>query len=490
LLTAVNTARSASGVVVVSMSWGSDGYTYAPSYDSYFYTPGGHNGVTFVSSAGDNGSPGGYPAYSPNVVAVGGTSLSLSGGNYAGESVWHDSSGATGGGFSSGYMRPSYQNGIVNSSYRGMPDVAFDAAPSTGVSVYSVPYGGWAAFGGTSLSAPCWAGLIALTDQARGAIGLGSLDSQTTLSRLYSLPAGDFHDITSGSNGTYSATVGWDAVTGRGTPIANKLVIDLAGTASNGTSTAYQVVDFAGSGVYRYSDATGWQRLNTADANSVAVDANGTVVASMPYYGTWLYKDSTGWVQLTPSVATQVAISNGIVVGNFTGYGVQRYIDGSGAWQRLNTGDANSVSIESDGTIVASMPYYGVWRFTDATGWVQLCSSVATQVSIGNGVIAGSFTGYGVQRYTDATGWQPLGTADATSVAVDAHGTIIAEMPNYGIWEFTTGWTQLAGDAAKATIGNDGVVLADFTGYGIYRYLDNYGWSRLYAADAYLLGVA
>src|SRR5262249_22292878 len=69
LLTAVNYAKSAAGVVVVSMSWGADGYTYAPSYDSTFVTPSGHNGVTFVGSAGDGGSPGGYPAYSPNVVA-------------------------------------------------------------------------------------------------------------------------------------------------------------------------------------------------------------------------------------------------------------------------------------------------------------------------------------------------------------------------------------------------------------------------------------
>jgi parallel beta-helix repeat protein len=256
--------------------------------------------------------------------------------------------------------------------------------------------------------------------------------------------------------------------------------------------TNWAVADFAGLGVFRYTDATGWKKLNTGDANSVAVDATGTVVASMPYYGTWLYKDSTGWVQLTPSVATQVAISNGVVAANFPWYGVQRFVVGSTAWQRLNTGYANSVSIDSAGTIVASMPGYGVWRFKDATGWVQLCSSVATQVSIGNGVIAGSFTGYGVQRYTDATGWQPLGTADATSVAVDANGTIVAEMPNYGVWEYTTGtgWTHLAGDAASVTVGGSGIVWAEFTLYGVNRYLNGSGWSQLYSADAYLLGTA
>ena len=83
LLTAVNLARNASlrtpqglaPVTVVSMSWGAGEFSSEASYDSYFTTPAGHAGVSFVAATGDNGAPGNWPAFSPNVLAVGGTSL-------------------------------------------------------------------------------------------------------------------------------------------------------------------------------------------------------------------------------------------------------------------------------------------------------------------------------------------------------------------------------------------------------------------------------
>ena len=89
---------------------------------------------------------------------------------------------------------------------------------------------GWIQVGGTSLSAPLWAGLIAVADQGRSLAGLGSLDGRTqTLPLLYQLPANDFHDITSGSNG-FSAGAGYDLVTGRGSPKANLVVAGLLGS--------------------------------------------------------------------------------------------------------------------------------------------------------------------------------------------------------------------------------------------------------------------
>src|SRR5208283_1885250 len=104
------------------------------------------------------------------------------------------------------------------------------------VAVYDSFNGGsspWYQVGGSSFATPCWAGLIALADQMRFTAGLSSLDGPTqTLPRLYSLPAADFHDITSGtSTGSpnYTAAAGYDLVTGLGTPVANLLVPDLAG---------------------------------------------------------------------------------------------------------------------------------------------------------------------------------------------------------------------------------------------------------------------
>jgi hypothetical protein len=233
LLTAVSTAANSAGVSVVSMSWGGSESSSETGYDSYFLTPSGHQGVTFLASTGDNGSPAGYPSYSPNVVAVGGTTLSIdTAGDYLSESAWSD----TGGGISTVESQPSYQVGKVNglsSTQRTVPDVSMDADPNSGVYVLDSYAGGWYQVGGTSLATPMWSGLIAIANQGRALDGQSTLNGLTqTLPDLYSLPSSDFHDVTSGGNGTYSAGTGYDLVTGLGTPVANLLVPALAGYSS------------------------------------------------------------------------------------------------------------------------------------------------------------------------------------------------------------------------------------------------------------------
>jgi hypothetical protein len=229
LVAAINWARQQPGVSVVSMSFSSPEFAGEASFDGVFTSPSGH-GVTFLAATGDSGAPGGYPAASPNVVAVGGTTLNLIGSDYAGESAWTGS----GGGLSPYEAQPSYQRGVVSQSgtLRATPDVSFDADPYTGVPIYDSFNGGtspWEQVGGTSFAAPAWAALIAIANQGRALLGQGSLDGATqTLPLLYSLPASDFHDITMGSNG-YQAGPGYDLATGRGSPIASKLVPDLVG---------------------------------------------------------------------------------------------------------------------------------------------------------------------------------------------------------------------------------------------------------------------
>ncbi|MDB5387941.1 MAG: hypothetical protein JWM11_3587, partial [Planctomycetaceae bacterium] len=244
LMTAVNYARNASGVDTVSMSWGGNEFSGEKNYDSSFTTPAGHNGVTFLASSGDAGAPVGFPAISPNVVGVGGTTLNISSaGAYLGESGWSGS----GGGLSAYETQPAYQKGVVtqSSTKRTSPDVSFDADPNSGVAVYN-SYGNsaglpWEHVGGTSAAAPQWAGLVAIADQGRALAGLGSLDGATqTLPKIYAMASTDFHDVTSGtSTGSpmYSAQAGYDLVTGRGTPVANLVVNDLVGSGSTGTIT-------------------------------------------------------------------------------------------------------------------------------------------------------------------------------------------------------------------------------------------------------------
>ncbi len=95
----MNYARSQPGVVAVSMSWGGGEFSSEAAYDSYFTTPAGHiggsglaGGVTFVSASGDDGAGTEWPSVSPNVVAVGGTSLYLGGSTWD-ETAWSDSGG-------------------------------------------------------------------------------------------------------------------------------------------------------------------------------------------------------------------------------------------------------------------------------------------------------------------------------------------------------------------------------------------------------------
>ena len=139
VLTAQNSTNHPASVI--SMSWGS-----APNpepndtaYDSYFTTPTGHQNIIFVAAAGGYGTPGCYPAYSPNVVAVGGTLLTLDGSNWQSERVWGDKLpppeqpyqqfGGTGYGESKYESEPAYQAGVQSSGGREIADVSFDAAP-------------------------------------------------------------------------------------------------------------------------------------------------------------------------------------------------------------------------------------------------------------------------------------------------------------------------------------------------------------------------
>ena len=107
------------------MSWGGNELADESGNDSIFQTPAGHNGVTFVAASGDKGQPGAYPAYSPNVVAVGGTSLTTdASGNYISESGWSNVYGSSGGGISQYEPRPSYQPTTFSNGSAYRPDHA------------------------------------------------------------------------------------------------------------------------------------------------------------------------------------------------------------------------------------------------------------------------------------------------------------------------------------------------------------------------------
>ncbi len=217
------------GATEVSMSWGGGESSGETTYDSDMT----HPGTFYTASSGDSGHGAEYPAASPKVIAVGGTTLNgCSGTSCAGftsETAWSGS----GGGISAYEAIPATQNGYSGPVYgatsisaltggmRGIPDVSFDANPNTGVSVYdSTSYqgqSGWFTIGGTSVGAPDWAGILA----AGAAAGATALQGAAAIySGGY---ATNLRDITSGTNGTCgtdcTAGTGYDLVTGLGSPV-------------------------------------------------------------------------------------------------------------------------------------------------------------------------------------------------------------------------------------------------------------------------------
>jgi kumamolisin len=196
---------------VVSNSWGGSEFAAETAYDSFFSYP----GVVYFASTGDG--PGViYPSASPNVVAVGGTTLSRNAiGTYIFESAWN----STGGGLSQYEITPSYQKGVtkVVGIQRGVPDVSAEADPNSGLWVFDSGNGGWYIVGGTSASSPIWAGIVSAAGNNRGSTAA----ELTTLYRNRGNKT-DFNDIKSGVCGPWNGNLtqlGYDLCTGVGSPV-------------------------------------------------------------------------------------------------------------------------------------------------------------------------------------------------------------------------------------------------------------------------------
>ncbi len=225
---------------VISISWGGPESTWSSqsltSLDAACQSAAAL-GVSITVASGDNGSTDGvtgtashvdFPASSPHVLACGGTRLTGSGTTITSEVVWNETAaneGATGGGVSAVFAKPTWQakanvpKPSGNTGGRGVPDVAGDADPATGYQVRVD--GGNYVIGGTSAVAPLWAGLIALANAAN------KHNAGFANPALYNAPK-SFHDITQGNNGAFSATAGWDACTGMGSPIGSAIIKTLA----------------------------------------------------------------------------------------------------------------------------------------------------------------------------------------------------------------------------------------------------------------------
>lgn len=189
---------------VVSMSWGGAEFSGEEQLATHF-----QNSTTrYVSASGDDGHQSNFPAALPQVLTVGGTSLQLDtqGNRISEETAWNGS----GGGTSRYISQPAFQRTFgLTSIKRSIPDVSYAADPTHGYAVFLAGKG-WLEVGGTSAGAPQWAAALTLSPT----LNLSTLYSKST----------SFRDITLGKNGTCTsctAKVGYDLVTGLGTPTLN-----------------------------------------------------------------------------------------------------------------------------------------------------------------------------------------------------------------------------------------------------------------------------
>jgi sugar lactone lactonase YvrE len=242
----------------------------------------------------------GYPTSDPDVTGVGGTTLTLtSTGTISSETAWSVSRSdpaGTGGGPSAYFARPSWQTGtgVSAGSFRLTPDVAAAADPNAGATI--ILSGQQTTIGGTSWATPTWAAFCAMLNQSRAAKGLAALGFLNP--KIYPLiGTSSFHDITSGNNGAYSATAGYDLCTGIGSP--NVASLNQALSASTATAptivaqlgsqtvTLGQIATFAvsaeGANPFSYGTAPltyQWQRLPSGSQTWANLTDNGTYVGS------------------------------------------------------------------------------------------------------------------------------------------------------------------------------------------------------------------
>lgn len=422
------------GSGVVSMSFGAAEGSWTSSMESAF----SGTDMTYLAATGDWQAGVYWPAVSANVLAVGGTTLTYSGSGARSETGWED----TGGGVSAYTATPSYQNsnvpGLGNPAYRTVADVSFNADPNTGQYVAVIEDGSstvqWLSAGGTSLSTPQWAGLIASANAMRVAasgpvLGIPHEVLYQTIGADATTYSDVFADVTDGSNGTCSicsAGTGFDTLTGLGTPNVTSLFDSLVGATAQ--AAAPVVSDAAVSGTE-----------GTALSFTVSVKAGNAVTWSLSGAPSGMSIDSDGVVSWPDPVAGSYSVT-------FTATDTVTGQSGEGVY---------TVTIEAlaEAPVVQSATISGksgvalsfTVSTTSSTPVTYALAGAPSGMSIGSdGVVSWSSPVTGTYSVTV--------TATSTTTGLSGQGVYTVEISSSGPTLTATGTTGTAGEALTGTV--------------------------------------
>lgn len=388
LLAAIRLANTM-GPGVVSMSFGAQEGSWTASVDSAFSAA----GMTYLAATGDSGAAVNWPSVSSNVVAVGGTTLTYSGTGARSEVSWS----GTGGGPSAFVATPAYQKaslpGVGSVVRRTVADVAMNADPATGHYVAVMAPGSsavqWISAGGTSLSSPMWAGLVAVANATRAQAGKSWVGAAHPLlyGQVGAVPtnyASGFADIRSGSHGTCgtcSAQVGYDQLTGLGTPNGSALVSLLSGASAPAAApvvTSASINGTVGTALTFTAavSAPNPVTLSLSGAPSgMSISAAGVVTWPAPVAGTYavtvVAKDTktalTGQGVYTLNVAAPVApvVANASIAGRpGVALSFKANVTAANPVTYTLTGAPAGMAVGADGVVSWAKPLAGTYSVT------------------------------------------------------------------------------------------------------------------------------
>lgn len=408
-------------------------------------------GQTFSISSGDSGadecSNGGivpsWPADSQYVVAVGGTELYTSGTTWTDETVWNNLSskeGATGGSPSTFEPQPSWQNGVgqnAGSSYRGLPDVAFDASPESGANI--IVDGSNKQYGGTSLASPLFVGVWARTLATNSSLGFAAPLIYADAASHYST---DFHDVTSGNNSGENAATGWDYATGFGSINIANFVANVAGSGGGG-STGTPVAIFTdtvnglavsftntstdtGGKISSYSWSFGDGSTSTTVSPSHTYSAAGTYTVSLTV------TDNTGATSTKSASVTVTSSGTSVQVLSNTGFETGN----ASPWTMSSGTLCSSNSSSSSYCDSSESPYAGTWfAWLDGYG-TSHTDTVSQTVTIPSGHTTATLQYY---LHIDTTKSNAVDTF--TVQVLNSSGTVLATVGSFTNGNANSGYT-------------------------------------------------